>query len=88
MNTQPEALRLADYLEQFAHHERMKDAATELRRIYEVNAELLKALKDSDAFICQHLPAVKHIVLQDYVFLNTTLINNTKAINKATGESK
>lgn len=94
MNNQPEALRLADWCQILAHTvdaydaQAYQEAATELRRLHEVNQELLGALKDSDALICQLLPAVKHIVLQDYGFLNTTLINNTKAIDKATGESK
>ena len=78
------------------------ESAAELRRLHAANIdcmnhfnalmeernELLQALKDSDALITQLMPGVKHIALQDYGFLNTTLINNTKAINKATGESK
>jgi hypothetical protein len=60
--TQPEALRLAaaicDYnrygneSEQVAKLRRMKadtEAAAELRRLHEVNAELLEALKDMNA---------------------------------------
>lgn len=87
--TQPEALRLADALDLvFAGFPVAKQAATELRRLHEVNQELLQALKDSDALISQLLPGVKHIALQDYGFLNTTLINNRTAIAKATGESK
>lgn len=93
---QPEALRLADALEKWAkdyapteHWDAMGvESATELRRLHEVNQELLQALKDSDALITQLMPGVKHIALQDYGFLNTTLINNTKAIAKTTGESK
>jgi len=45
----PEALRLADDLEAFAAHgggAMDKQAAAELRRLHEVNAELLEALKD------------------------------------------
>jgi mevalonate kinase len=45
MSEQPEALRLADLidndLKKAAHHE---EAATELRRLHAVNAELLSAL--------------------------------------------
>ena len=44
MNTQqPEALRLADALDCY-EHEGMSKAATELRRLHSVNAELLEAL--------------------------------------------
>ena len=50
MNTQPEALRLADLLER---HDRISDnkwygnknAVAELRRLHEVNQELAEALK-------------------------------------------
>jgi hypothetical protein len=43
---QPEALRLADELESewFADYD-IQNAAAELRRLHEVNAELLEALK-------------------------------------------
>jgi hypothetical protein len=99
---QPEALRLADALESdqqgidlgaegmgWGPSKTIRtQSASELRRLHEVNRELLQALKDADALISQLMPGVKHIALQDYGFLNTTLINNTKAIAKATGESK
>ena len=44
MSKQPEALRLAELLDgdKSAHHE---ESATELRRLHDVNIELLKALK-------------------------------------------
>lgn len=49
MNTQPEALRLADELEcgqWYAQTNQWKeDAATELRRLHELNQELVEALK-------------------------------------------
>ncbi len=86
------ALELANALEVSDKHPELINvnnrAASELRRLYEENQELLQALKDSDALITQLMPGVKHIALQDYGFLNATLINNTKAIAKATGESK
>ena len=48
MTTQPEALRLADLLTADAYWSPMlgKQAAAELRRLHEVNQELLEALKD------------------------------------------
>jgi hypothetical protein len=45
MTTQPEALRLADWMEwNDASMEVQNEAAAELRRLHEVNQELLKAL--------------------------------------------
>jgi hypothetical protein len=44
-NTKPEALRLAEWLETSPYHHD-KIVAAELRRLHEVNAELLEALKD------------------------------------------
>jgi hypothetical protein len=62
----------------------MSDA--ELHRLQAVNQQLLKALKDSDKLIEQLMPGVRHIVLQDYAFLNNTLMANTAAIKA--GEQK
>ena len=47
VNEQPEALRLADKLEQgyVAHETVLYPAATELRRLHESNQELLVALR-------------------------------------------
>jgi hypothetical protein len=45
--TQPEALRLADALLTGSHHRPVLDrSAAELRRLHEVNQELLAALKE------------------------------------------
>ena len=46
MSAQPEALRLADELCKDGHECCDFQAAAELRRLHEVNAELLAALKD------------------------------------------
>ena len=46
MSTQPEALRLADSLEAYEKNPvHLMKAAAELRRLHEVNAELVEALK-------------------------------------------
>ena len=46
-NKQPEALRLAEILESYyAGYNHTNTAAAELRRLHEVNAELVEALKD------------------------------------------
>lgn len=47
--------------------------------------DLLEALRNADKLITQLMPGVRHIVLQDYGFLNDTLMANTAAIAKATG---
>ena len=47
MSTQPEALRLADFLDSEDHMINSKhivEAAAELRRLYELNQDLLEAL--------------------------------------------
>jgi len=50
MTKQPEALRLAEWLETSPYHHDKVTVATELRRLHEVNADLLEALKGIDAF--------------------------------------
>ena len=49
MTTQPNALKLADELDLYAtgdaHQRNIEQAAAELRRLHEVNAELLEALE-------------------------------------------
>tara|TARA_R110000868_G_scaffold52833_2_gene166405 strand:- start:1720 stop:1980 length:261 start_codon:yes stop_codon:yes gene_type:complete len=47
MTQQPEALRLADELRHWRSPD--KEAAAELRRLHEVNQELLEALKDMNS---------------------------------------
>ena len=42
--TQPEALRLADELERVAEYDHQVQAAAELRRLYQVNLDLLGEL--------------------------------------------
>lgn len=44
MNTQPEALRLADWLFDNVQHINHAEAAAELRRLHAMNNELLEAL--------------------------------------------
>ena len=45
MSDKPEALRLAEHLERFRSFPDDQDAAAELRRLHEVNHELLEALQ-------------------------------------------
>ena len=48
MSTQPEALRLADWLFDNVGHINHADSAAELRRLHYINTELLEALKLCD----------------------------------------
>ena len=48
--------------------------------------DLLVALKNANKLLTQLLPGVKFIVLQDYGFLNDTLIHADATIRKAEGE--
>jgi hypothetical protein len=52
-NKNPEALRLADALECTSVIYPRAQAAAELRRLHEVNAELLEALKGLDEAYCR-----------------------------------
>ena len=45
MSNKPEALRLAEHLERFSSFPDDQSAAAELRRLHEVNHELLEALQ-------------------------------------------
>ena len=78
MNTQPEALRLADLLEK-AYHMNLAgpdlEAAEELRRIYEVNQMLLEALEELSLYVAYN---------EDRWVKEKALA----AIAKATGEQK
>jgi hypothetical protein len=82
MTTQPEALALADILDRSvlqAH----ADAAAELRRLHEVNQELLTALK-SIAECCDEDRAAR-----DYLSRQTEIRGIARAaIAKAEGEMK
>ena len=52
MSEQPEALRLADALNEKPDSDgHCREAAAELRRLHEVNQELLEALKLADALL-------------------------------------
>ena len=78
MNTQPEALRLADEIDADPMLIGYSQAAAELRRLHEVNQELLEVLKE----------------LTDNPYRDGTagylqLVSKARyAIAKATGESK
>lgn len=48
--------------------------------------ELLEALVNANKLLTQMMPGVAHIALQDYGFLNSTLLQVTAAIAKAEGK--
>ena len=80
MSTEPEALRLADALDeldrQFSRNGLCGDAAAELRRLHEVNQDLLKALN-----------TILNICLLDNGHWAKTIEREAhEAIAKATGE--
>jgi len=87
MVTQPEALRLAAHAEANAHFGDMKAIAAELRRLHEVNQELVSALSEAvilvgdwGAYASEYFQN-KHDLKGDIKRLNA-------AIAKATGENK
>jgi hypothetical protein len=85
MNTQPEALRLADELnavsETGADPDVIQESATELRRLHSVNADLLEALKIS-------LDAFEDLSKNHGISYITEIVDARAAIAKATGETK
>jgi hypothetical protein len=81
MTTQPEALRLADALMLYKVEAKEEiKAAAELRRLYEVNAELLKVCQEA---INDYKNADS---IYDVIFGWTEMME--KAIAKATGEQQ
>lgn len=48
--------------------------------------QLLQALENADKLITQLMPGIKSIVLQDFGFLNDTLMQITATIHRAKGE--
>jgi hypothetical protein len=61
MSKQPEALRLAHALEQGKYLLSVERDATaaELRRLHEVNAELLEALKEAEDALADYIPSLE-----------------------------
>ncbi len=84
---QPEALRLADELEKYTYDfEWHSTAADELRRLHEVNAELVEALRLMN-IECQHLHHAKKD--QHGYDVACPVVERIKAsIAKATGEQQ
>lgn len=63
MTDQPEALRLADFLDdQYDPSHNLEKAAAELRRLVAVNRELLEALKA----VCTHAPRSSQQIEADW----------------------
>ncbi len=93
MSTQPEALRLADYIERNNANDVWKGTAAELRRLHEVNAELLAACEAAKNFIGAipvktkpHLDQV--ILVEDLSIPGRIWSQLTAALAKATGEKQ
>jgi len=68
MSTQPEALRLADFLDdQYDPSHNLEEAADELRRLHAVNAELLEALRltSIDCQYLHHAHKDRHLLFEE-----------------------
>jgi hypothetical protein len=87
---QPEALRLAETLDAYHTAPHHKQAAAELRRLHEVNIELLEALNQlvkaekraADLSFCADTYAQESVSFQMYDAMQAS----KAAIAKATGE--
>lgn len=88
MNTQPEALRMADAIDLGRPRLVLDciDAAAELRRLHEVNAELMEALRLLN-IECQHLHHAKKDQ-HGYDVDCPVVLRINAAIAKATGEQQ
>ena len=83
---QPEALRLAELLDLFGCDANDLKAAAELRRLHEVNAELVEALRLMN-IECQHLHHAKKD--QHGYDVACSVVERIKtSIAKATGEQQ
>lgn len=95
---QPEALRLADWIERGNYnHEDVTKAAAELRRLHEVNAELVEALNSVMRLAKQTSNVAYNLgqsneqsesILQTVYDLDDKLRKARAAIAKATGEQQ
>ena len=68
MSTQPEALRLADFLDdQYDPSHNLEEAAAELRRLHAVNQELLEALRltSIDCQYLHHAHKDRHLLFEE-----------------------
>ena len=68
MSTQPEALRLADFLDdQYDPSHNLEEAAAELRRLSAVNQELLEALRltSIDCQYLHHAHKDRHLLFEE-----------------------
>jgi hypothetical protein len=89
MSTQPEALRLADELEQSPGYDFNKmycESAAELRRLYSVNADLSQALKDATNAI-EHWGSYSSDYFQQKWDLQSDINAARAAIARAEGKS-
>lgn len=79
---QPEALRLADWLDDFPRRwNGLNEAAAELRRLHEVNAELLEALN----YFMLSVENSSHLDAR-IGFISGAFDKANAALTKATGE--
>lgn len=86
-NKQPEALRLADLIDnRHCTYGDIDEAADELRRLHEVNAELVEALKEAIEAI-DEWGAYASPYFQNKYDLQSDINKARAALAKATGEN-
>jgi hypothetical protein len=91
MTTQPEALRLADTIEEdptttWGYREAAHAAAAELRRLHAVNADLLQALKNATEAI-EHWGLYATDYFQKKWDLQGDIVAACAAIDRAEGQA-
>ena len=80
----------ADQTARAEHRQRQEEIerkAAEHDAVVAQRDELLECLRNADKLITQLMPGVRHIALQDYGFLNDTLMANAAAIAKVEGRT-
>jgi hypothetical protein len=89
MNTQPEALRLADILQhKIPTILCLERAAAEMRRLHEVNQELVKVLKKFSDFVHSEEASTDGEVVYCASSITHLAFSARDALAKATGERK
>ena len=87
MTTQPEALRLAEQLEtEWGDDCELDKAAAELRRLHEVNQELLEVLKAFSDYVRDEQNSTDGAVTYSTTAINHWAFLARAATAKATGE--
>lgn len=84
-NKQPEALRLADELRDTPFESTRYEAAAELRRLHEVNVELVKALHE---MVEWYAARDENNQIRQALNQNQEIYEAMQVLSKATGEQR